>query len=55
MSEQPPPTPEIPADQRVGPRPLLRPAVDPAESAVFGRPSGVSGAFATGKGEGKRS
>ncbi|GGS13351.1 serine protease [Actinokineospora fastidiosa] len=30
----------------MGPRPLQRPAVDPAESAVFGRPSGVEGAFA---------
>ncbi|MGW5054153.1 S1C family serine protease [Actinokineospora sp. NPDC004072] len=40
MSEQ------IPADQRVTPRPLLRPAVDPAEQAVFGRPAGVEGAFA---------
>ncbi|WP_436493898.1 S1C family serine protease [Actinokineospora sp. HUAS TT18] len=35
----------IPAHQRVGPRPLDRPAVDPSSAAVFGRPSGVDGAF----------
>src|SRR5687768_13309185 len=47
MSEQSP-TPEIPADQRIGPRPLHRPSVDPSESAVFGRPEGIDGAFAGG-------
>lgn len=31
---------------RLGPRPLDRPAVPPAEAAVFGRPPGLSGAFA---------
>ncbi|WP_246477450.1 S1C family serine protease [Actinokineospora xionganensis] len=31
--------------QRVGPRPLDRPAVDPSAAAVFGRPAGVDGAF----------
>jgi S1-C subfamily serine protease len=47
MSEQSP-TPEIPVDQRIGPRPLHRPSVDPSESAVFGRPEGIDGAFAAG-------
>ncbi|GDY29992.1 trypsin-like peptidase domain-containing protein [Gandjariella thermophila] len=31
---------------RLGPRPLHRPPVDPGQAAVFGRPDGVSGAFA---------
>lgn len=31
---------------RVGPRPLYRPQVDPSAEAVFGRPDGVSSAFA---------
>ncbi|MBB4686091.1 S1C family serine protease [Amycolatopsis jiangsuensis] len=30
---------------RLEPRPLERPAVDPAQTAVFGRPRGVEGAF----------
>src|ERR1700754_126205 len=30
---------------RLGPRPLQRPEVDPSSAAVFGRPTGVSGAF----------
>ncbi|WP_344858910.1 S1C family serine protease [Amycolatopsis ultiminotia] len=30
---------------RLAPRPLERPAVDPAQTAVFGRPRGVEGAF----------
>ncbi|MQA10440.1 MAG: PDZ domain-containing protein [Pseudonocardiaceae bacterium] len=30
---------------RVGPRPLDRPSVDPAQASVFGRPRGVDGAF----------
>jgi S1-C subfamily serine protease len=30
---------------RLGPRPLHRPPVDPAQAEVFGRPDGVSGAF----------
>ena len=30
---------------RLGPRPLARPAVDPAVAATFGRPAGVAGAF----------
>ncbi|MGX7825177.1 S1C family serine protease [Actinokineospora sp. 24-640] len=50
MSEQLPFVPDVPDDQRVGPRPLSRPAVDPAETAVFGRPAGVEGAFAAGGG-----
>ncbi|WP_156753842.1 S1C family serine protease [Actinokineospora pegani] len=33
------------AGQRIGPRPLDRPSVDPAAASVFGRPSGVAGAF----------
>jgi S1-C subfamily serine protease len=31
---------------RLGPRPLNRPAVDPGQAAVFGRPTGVPSAFA---------
>jgi S1-C subfamily serine protease len=31
---------------RLGPRPIERPAVDPAVAAVFGRPGGVDGGFA---------
>jgi S1-C subfamily serine protease len=31
---------------RLGPRPLDRPAANPAETAVFGRPPGLPGAFA---------
>src|SRR4051794_35128841 len=31
---------------RLGPRPLRQPPVDPAQAAVFGRPTGVAGAFA---------
>ena len=30
---------------RLGPRPLDRPAVDPSQASVFGRPRGVEGAF----------
>jgi S1-C subfamily serine protease len=30
---------------RLGPRPLLRPTIDPGAAATFGRPAGVSGAF----------
>jgi serine protease Do len=30
---------------RLGPRPLDRPPVDPADASVFGRPEGVEGAF----------
>jgi S1-C subfamily serine protease len=36
--------PEDP-EHRLGPRPLRRPEIDPAQAAVFGRPAGVSGAF----------
>ncbi|GLZ43232.1 trypsin-like peptidase domain-containing protein [Actinokineospora sp. NBRC 105648] len=32
-------------EQRVAPRPLERPAVDPSAAAAFGRPAGVDGAF----------
>ncbi|CAM3936730.1 S1C family serine protease [Kibdelosporangium persicum] len=35
-----------PEPDRLGPRPLRRPAVDPAQAAVFGRPPGVDSAFA---------
>jgi S1-C subfamily serine protease len=42
VSDQP--TSERP--DRLGPRPLERPPVDPHAAAVFRRPSGVSGAFA---------
>ncbi|MBW4719282.1 S1C family serine protease [Saccharothrix obliqua] len=34
------------AHRRLAPRPLNRPPVDPGQAAVFGRPSGVPGAFA---------
>ncbi|CCH28212.1 trypsin-like peptidase domain-containing protein [Actinosynnema sp. NPDC047251] len=34
------------AHRRLAPRPLNRPAVDPGQTAVFGRPHGVPGAFA---------
>lgn len=54
MSEPPTPEPNPPlpgADDvgrdRIGPRPLDRPSVDPSSAAVFGRPTGVDGAFAT--------
>jgi S1-C subfamily serine protease len=38
---------DVPSDDRprLGPRPLQRPSVDPGAAAVFGRPSGVDGAF----------
>jgi len=32
-------------DERLAPRPLNRPPVDPAQAATFGRPRGVDGAF----------
>ncbi|SFB51659.1 serine protease, S1-C subfamily, contains C-terminal PDZ domain [Amycolatopsis marina] len=32
-------------ENRLGPRPVQRPAVDPAQAATFGRPQGVTGAF----------
>jgi S1-C subfamily serine protease len=32
-------------DERLAPRPLDRPAVDPVQAATFGRPRGVDGAF----------
>ncbi|WP_116045297.1 S1C family serine protease [Amycolatopsis palatopharyngis] len=32
-------------ENRLGPRPVYRPAVDPAQAATFGRPQGVAGAF----------
>jgi S1-C subfamily serine protease len=35
-----------PSPDRLGPRPLRQPPVDPAQAAVFGRPTGVDGAFA---------
>lgn len=55
MSEQPDPEQSSPphsADgdsgrdpQRLGPRPLDRPSVDPSSATVFGRPSGIAGPF----------
>lgn len=48
MTEQPnanPQQPGTPAGDRLVPRPLARPAVDPAQAATFGRPHGVKGAF----------
>jgi S1-C subfamily serine protease len=48
-SNSEPTPPESTADgqpHRIGPRPLDRPAADPAAAAVFGRPAGVDGAFA---------
>ncbi|WP_328606539.1 trypsin-like peptidase domain-containing protein [Amycolatopsis sp. NBC_00345] len=48
MTEQPDANPAQPGsagDDRLGPRPLDRPTVDPAQTAVFGRPRGVDGAF----------
>ncbi len=48
MSEPNPPQNrpgEPPREQRLTPRPLDRPAVDPAQAATFGRPRGVDGAF----------
>ncbi|ONI77189.1 serine protease [Actinosynnema sp. ALI-1.44] len=49
MSQHPEqdPTPE---PDRLGPRPLRRPAVDPAQASVFGRPAGVDSAFAARNG-----
>jgi S1-C subfamily serine protease len=48
MMTEPNVNPEQPGAReadRLGPRPLARPAVDPAQAAVFGRPQGVDGAF----------
>ncbi|MBB4674000.1 S1C family serine protease [Crossiella cryophila] len=47
MSEQQPSTGQPGAGERprLEPRPLHRPAVDPAQSAVFSRPTGVDSAF----------
>jgi S1-C subfamily serine protease len=41
-----PPAVLVGEHQRVGPRPLERPPVDPGHAAVFARPDGVGGAFA---------
>src|SRR2546423_325040 len=49
MSEPPTSEPnpvEPPGPDRLGPRPLNRPPADPSAAAVFGRPTGVDGAFA---------
>jgi S1-C subfamily serine protease len=51
MSQHPEqdPRPEPGAEsspERLGPRPLRQPPVDPSQAAVFGRPAGVDGAFA---------
>lgn len=48
MMTEPNVNPEQPGARdadRLGPRPLARPAVDPGQAAVFGRPQGVDGAF----------
>ncbi|RJQ79658.1 S1C family serine protease [Amycolatopsis panacis] len=48
MTDQPNANPAQPGAvgaDRLAPRPLERPAVDPAQTAVFGRPHGVEGAF----------
>lgn len=45
MNDQVTPEPNGADRPRLGPRPLERPAVDPSSAAVFGRPSGVNGAF----------
>jgi S1-C subfamily serine protease len=47
MSQPNPPQPDPgePREGRLAPRPLDRPAVDPAQEATFGRPRGVDGAF----------
>nr|MDQ3989399.1 serine protease [Actinomycetota bacterium] len=37
---------QAPAPPRLRPRPVQRPAVDPAAAQVFGRPPGVEGGFA---------
>ncbi|WP_104477743.1 trypsin-like peptidase domain-containing protein [Actinokineospora auranticolor] len=45
-SQATPPVEQSPTGvDRVGPRPLERPAVDPTAAAAFGRPAGVAGAF----------
>jgi S1-C subfamily serine protease len=43
---RPDPLPGPDSPDRLGPRPLSRPQVDPAQASVFGRPAGVAGAFA---------
>ncbi|MFD9891273.1 trypsin-like peptidase domain-containing protein [Amycolatopsis sp. NPDC059027] len=40
-----PPQSGTAGEDRLAPRPLDRPAVDPAQAATFGRPHGVDGAF----------
>ncbi|MGQ0483371.1 MAG: S1C family serine protease [Pseudonocardia sp.] len=40
------PAPGTPDPPRLGPRPLVRPSVEPGAVEAFGRPVGVSGAFA---------
>src|SRR5262245_24270364 len=37
---------ERPGPPRLGPRPLTRPEIDPAAVQIFGRPAGITGAFA---------
>ncbi|MFC0114296.1 S1C family serine protease [Kibdelosporangium aridum] len=49
MSQHPEQNP-TPEPDRLGPRPLRRPSVDPAQAAVFGRPPGVDSAFANRNG-----
>ncbi|RSM86939.1 PDZ domain-containing protein [Kibdelosporangium aridum] len=49
MSQHPEQNP-TPEPDRLGPRPLRRPSVDPSQAAVFGRPPGVDSAFANRNG-----
>ncbi|SFQ19069.1 serine protease, S1-C subfamily, contains C-terminal PDZ domain [Amycolatopsis arida] len=44
-SDQPDQEDPAARERRLGPRPIERPAVDPALAATFGRPRGVAGAF----------
>jgi S1-C subfamily serine protease len=45
MTEQSNSNHEQAPEERLAPRPLARPSVDPAQAATFGRPRGVDGAF----------
>ncbi|MCP2255308.1 serine protease, S1-C subfamily, contains C-terminal PDZ domain [Prauserella aidingensis] len=45
MSQPPNPSHEGDDEQRLRPRPIARPSVDPAAASAFGRPRGVEGSF----------
>ncbi|TQF65539.1 PDZ domain-containing protein [Rhodococcus spelaei] len=47
-----PTAPDDAAPERLAPRPLYRPTVDPASAAAFSRPAGVADPFAPGAGRG---